>query len=123
MSQSSTKIEDLPDNKASNVLNKLNEEIHSDNEEQDLDLLEDHEVQTQEQTQELNYDNILEYAKDSFIVFLLIFIFSNNSVSALLSKLPYIGSYDPHSIMYNTIISLIISLVFFTTKILIDMHF
>lgn len=120
MSQASTKIEDLPDNNketSSQILQELNDDISQTS---------DEEYTTPKETKKLlknnkgfsyiNWEHVLKYGKDALIVFVIIFIISNNNIISVISNLPYIKSYEPHSIIYNIIISLIVSLLYFITK-------
>lgn len=115
--QASTKIEDLPDNNktaSDKILQELddNESYHSEDEEQQLRI----------QQQPVNiesgfkWDDLLEPGIDAIIVFALVFILSNSYTLSILSNIPYIKNLEPHSIIFNVIISAIVSLLFLVIK-------
>lgn len=119
MSQASTKIEDLPDNNkepSSEILQQLNDDISQTSDEEYPTPKEIKKPLKNKGISYLNWDYILTYGKDALIVFVILFVISNNNVISLLSNLPYIKSYEPHSMIYNVIISLVVALLYFITK-------
>lgn len=110
---SSTKIIDLPDNKdtSSNILNDLNDDVSVISENETVIPTNITPVSSF-----IDYDELLNSLKDASLVFILVFILTNSSIISLLSKLPYISSFEPHSMIYNGIISLVISIVYLVIK-------
>lgn len=121
MAQASTKIEDLPDNKetSSSILQQLNDDISQSSED---DYQQDQQIQQQEIKSQSNtssylvWDELLKYSKDAIVVFALVFALSNSNVISVLSNLPYINAYPPHSLVYNIIVSLVIAILYIVIK-------
>lgn len=117
---SSTKIEDLPDNKdtSSKIIQELNDDNISELSQEDIQpsAAPSNNVLVSSSSSSCDWDTIFLHAKDASIVFALVFIMSNPYVISSLSTLPYIKSLEPHSMIFNIIISLIVSVLFFIIK-------
>lgn len=136
--QYSTKLEDLPVKNKKKVSSKLLEKLEkisdSDGDDDDDDLIvnqkvvdstdddDDGEVDIPESS---NVDNtfynlknhIESYLQDSLIVFVLVFLLSNKAISSpILQKIPFINSQEPHSFVFNLLVSLLISILFIIIK-------
>lgn len=107
----STKIEDLPDNDQTS--NQILRELKDDDIESEIsDIQESKKVVIKKS----NYDRIISLLKDSLIVFSIVFTLSNTYVINAFSQLPYIKTLEPHSIIYNIIIALVVSILYFIVK-------
>lgn len=115
---SSTKIADLPDNKetSSNILNDLNDDVSVISENEPVVSISESTPLPPSSSSFIDYDELINSLKDASLVFILVFILTNSSIISLLAKLPYISSLEPHSIIYNGIISLVISIVYLVIK-------
>lgn len=106
----STKIEDLPDN--DQVSNQILTELNDDNQSDISEI----QVNKKVIVQKSQYDKIFLILKDSFIVFGIVFALSNSYLISSFSQLPYINTLEPHSIIYNLIIALVVALLYFIVK-------
>lgn len=121
MSQS-TKISDLPDNTSSKILNDLknedNDSIISETdeiEEDDNNL--NYSLKKTKKSKILTTQNIA-VLYDACIIFVLVFVMTNKYSLSVISKIPYLTNYAPHSMIYNIIIALIVSIIYIAIKFL-----
>lgn len=108
----STKIEDLPDNDNNIESNQILHELNEDNQSEISEI----QVSKKVIVQKSKYDKIIAIVKDSFIVFFIVFALSNSYVISSFSQLPYIKTLEPHSIIYNLIIALLVAVLYFIVK-------
>lgn len=134
MTKESTKIKDLPDNKEEEVSSKLIKEFNKKQEEEDVESLEsEDEADEQEQTEDKPLkksnqnvksssfcNNITNILKDAVLVFVIFFIISNPVIVKNMSSLPYISNFEPHSVMFNFVLSLVMAVLFAIFKYSID---
>lgn len=112
---SSTKIVDLPDNTSEQILNDLN--IDDDT----LSLISEPTIVNK--TVNKFSSKTMEIYKEAAIVFALVFVLSNKSVISFLYKLPYINTFAPHSLYFNALIALIVSIIYIAIKHLIKFYY
>lgn len=112
----STKIEDLPDNDNEIVSNKILKELNEDEEEDKNSEISEIQVSKKVVIHNSQSNKVFDKVKDSIIVFSIVFALTNTYVLSAIGHVPYIKTLEPHSIIYNIIIALIISILHFIVK-------